>query len=785
MAPAPPVPALALDDAFPAGRWDARWIWSDAAADDATRRTVALRHVVHLDEVPASVPTRISAIARYALWVNGTEVSRGPIRANPRRARHDVVDLAPTLQVGPNVVTALVWIYPGANPFWMPGPVFASRLGRGGFVLEAAPGTIDLRTDATWRARLLDGWTNSTRPVGISGRPREVVDLRSLPATWTEPDLDHAGWAAAVTVNAMGHGEPGRQEPPNHPYGPFGPNPISARTPVDVALHLTDDGHWLSDRVVVGTLLLDVEGPAGSVVRVTAAERTGDGAIVADQEPIGVDLVLDGTRRTFETLDIYGLSALTVEVDDGGAVRGATVRERLLPRRGDATFACSDPLLDQVWAVGRRSVTICSLDAYVDCPTREQRAWAGDSVVHQMVDLTTNTDWSLARWHPLLTASPRADGMLPMAVAGDAEEADFTMIPDWALHWIHSVHNLYRYDGDADEVRRLLPVVENVIRWFDPFLDEHGTLTDVIGWVIIDWASVYTEGVCAALNGLYGRALLELAEMADWLGDTGRAEWARGAHQRLADGFERLWDPDRQRYVDSFIAGRARPMASQHGQAAAIVGRLAPPERWSRLVEVLTDEDDLVHATFGIADREATPGGNVSPGGGVMSAGHPEPWWDTGRQVVRAQPFFRYLVHDALADAGRSDLIPAQCRDWRWALERCDTSWSETWFGGTVSHGWSSTPTRDLMVRVLGVEPAEPGFARARIDPELGDLEWARGSVPCPAGLIDVAVDRASIEITSPIAFVHAGVHHDAGTHRIDRAEPVLLVADPTAGASS
>ena len=119
--------------------------------------------------------------------------------------------------------------------------------------------------------------------------------------------------------------------------------------------------------------------------------------------------------------------------------------------------------------------------------------------------------------------------MLPMAVAGDAEEADFTMIPDWALHWIHSVHNLHRYVGDAEEIRRLLPVVENVLRWFDPFLDDEGCLTDVIGWVIIDWASVHTEGVCAALNGLYARALLEFAELAEWLGDDGRAHWARAA----------------------------------------------------------------------------------------------------------------------------------------------------------------------------------------------------------------------------------------------------------------
>lgn len=48
-----------------------------------------------------------------------------------------------------------------------------------------------------------------------------------------------------------------------------------------------------------------------------------------------------------------------------------------------------------------------SRDSFTDCPTREQQARVGDSVVHQKVHLATNTDWRLA-WHYLtLSGSPR------------------------------------------------------------------------------------------------------------------------------------------------------------------------------------------------------------------------------------------------------------------------------------------------------------------------------------------------------------------------------------------
>jgi alpha-L-rhamnosidase len=47
----------------------------------------------------------------------------------------------------------------------------------------------------------------------------------------------------------------------------------------------------------------------------------------------------------------------------------------------------------------------------------------GDSVVHQMVHLATNTDWRLAWQYLNLGNSPRYDGILPMSVGGDIEPA--------------------------------------------------------------------------------------------------------------------------------------------------------------------------------------------------------------------------------------------------------------------------------------------------------------------------------------------------------------------------
>ena len=757
-----------LEDAFPAGRWRAEWIWADHAPHE--RHVVALQTHFELDSVPASVPARWCAVSRVTLYVNGHEVGRGPVRSNPRTQPADDCDIAPLLHAGRNTIAALVTKYGGPNPWYLPPPP-STQVAWGAFVFEAKvdDGWIVSNT-ASWTGVVLDGW-GAHQGGGISGRGTETVDATALPRDW---QIAEVGWPSVIRRDAHNVGESGRRRAPTYPIGPFGGRPLAWPTPTDVRMTVHSPGAWRVDRVTPGTLVVDVEGPAGAVVTLQAAEFVdGDGRPKPNEHDAKVAFTLDGTRRTLESFDYYGGRGVLVDAPPEVTLHGVTVRERLHPVTGDASFECSDPVLNQIYTVGRRTVTINSFDAYTDCPTREQRAWTGDSVVHQMVDLTTNFDWSLARRHPRLTAVPRPDGMLPMAVAGDIEAGDWTIIPDWPLHWVHAVWNLFRYCGDADEIASLLGVVEGVVRWFVPFCDDDGLPTDVYGWVIIDWSAIFNEGVSAALCGLWGRALLEFAEMATWLGDRGRAKWAKETHAQLKKGFERLWDPKRKRYVDSLAPAAPRVVASQHGQAAAIVGGLAPARRMPRLVEVITDRSNFVHAAFSV-DGPADPydgleEGPARVGGDYLRIGHPEKqWWDENR-LVAAQPFFRYVVHDALVAAGRSDLIVDQCRDWTAALKRCDTSWTECWFGGTVSHGWSSTPTRDLIQRVLGVTPAAPGFTTALIEPNLGDLAWARGVVPSPAGAIRVSVDASTLTIDCPMPFLFNGERYPVGAHTLTR----------------
>jgi len=117
---------------FPEIRWQGHWIWvpeepikpsgplSASVNPQAPETHGLFRKTVHLDQVPDRAPARITADSRYALFVNGQGVFRGPIRSQPRRLYYDLFDLAPYLQPGENVLAVYVKYYGTPKSYWMP-----------------------------------------------------------------------------------------------------------------------------------------------------------------------------------------------------------------------------------------------------------------------------------------------------------------------------------------------------------------------------------------------------------------------------------------------------------------------------------------------------------------------------------------------------------------------------------------------------------------------------------------------------------------------------------------
>ena len=384
---------------------------------------------------------------------------RGPIRSQPRRLYYDLFDLAPYLQPGENVLAVYVKYYGTPKSYWMPA-VPNMTLGKTGIlVLEANLGEAGwLVSDSTWKARKADAWSEDWRGSrseaevsGVPGVPIEVFDARRFPHSWREAPFDDRGWGLAQVVPAMhigGFAHTSRRQTHTARYTPArSPNwtarcahPLRVRVEtlqgqvdptigspvkrveavVELPVSHSTEGAALPaifevsegdmarltldmGRIVSGLVGFEIDAPAGMVLDLSYAEEPVKGPSTWLSQRAGTRYIARGENDIFQVFDSNGFRyahVLAHGVHGPVTFKSFWVREQLYPWQEGASFTCNDEELNRIYTAGFAPWQLNSHDAFIDCPTREQRAWVGDGMVHQMVSLATNLDWRLA-WHYL------------------------------------------------------------------------------------------------------------------------------------------------------------------------------------------------------------------------------------------------------------------------------------------------------------------------------------------------------------------------------------------------
>lgn len=768
-------------DPFPdtSASWRGRWIWDHVPGEalwwhptPPEAHSVLLRRVIEVGEVPATVPARATCDSRYALYLNGTLVGRGPAREEPEHLGWDDLDLAASLRPGRNVLVAICRYYGQPGPWWIPASPLGT-LGRGSFCFEtAAASAVDVVTDERWLARP-GPWVS----LGLGGMhwfPPEVVDGRLVPADLHQPDAGGSGWSPAVVVAGVGHGTV-LDRPPAAPYM----TPLRRSVPqltsvlleprlvseTGVHVSLEDDpvSTWRSLSVEaaggrhlevwdlgcisLGHVRLMIEagaGAAGAVVDVAGGEDLlADGLPeIRPREWVSRYILGPESARTVSFFDPIGVRYLAVHHPPAVRVR-VEFEEALYPRQDQGSFDCSDARYTERWHIGARTVDVCSTDAYLDCPGREQRAWVSDAYPQILVSLVTNPDLRLVQRHLALTSRSRfPSGLLAGAAACDFTRVGFTM-PEYSLHWIRTLAAYWRHTGDERLVRDLLPVADGIIDRYERQRGPSGLLEDFPGWVFIDWAQVDRDVVTGAHDALYAAALEDYATLPG-ASDVG------GLRARTAEAFEALWDAERQVYVDAIGHEGPSRRISQHVNGAALMAGIVPDDRVASLVERIVDP-----AGSGLGGRLViTPtSADTRVEGRVPVFQYEAPeGFDEERDVVAAQPWFCRYLHEGLFRSGRVDLILDNLL--RWEIIPGNGTFQEFWNAapGTSSrcHGWSSSPTFDLTSYVLGLRPTAPGFSSAVLEPHLGGLSRVSGRLPTPFGWISARVEGTEVEVDVP-----------------------------------
>ncbi len=760
----------------------ASWIWSEEgthAVPSAGQGSPSHYQVRYFrrnfdvtNPVGAALTVHLSADSRYVFHCNGVCLGRGPAKGDINHHFYDTYDLTPHLRRGRNVLAVIVLdMSRVAHRPAQLGPPCSVMTYSGGLVLEGAvvdqAGAVstDLQTDAQWRVAVDHGHrfqNENTTFEGYHGYFEQRISA-FVPAGWTTVEFDDSAWPAARVLFKAERWENRRD--PASPYGllprmipmleegapaPFpdayvtGGGAVSpawqqllARG-VPLTLPPGENVDLVLDMGALTTAFpqLVVAGGAGSTVRLTYAEalrlpwNTPGAKLLGKQQSLAnlashfadesTGWTFDrrgkvtgwsdlwepsGREETFEPLHWRAFRYVGLQITVGSepfTLRAVRQRFTAYPYRVMATFASSDLALDKIWQVGLHTMRMCSHETFEDCPHYEQMQYAGDTMITSKLAMFTTGDYRLSRqalyqfdWSRL------SDGLTQARFPSRLVQ----VIPAWSIHWITNIKDYFLCTGDRDTVADLLPGVRAVLDWYRRHTDADGLPAKLPFWNITDWCPWWPRGVVPGADtgatcihsAQYINALDEAAWMIRHFGRSAEADvlTAEAADLRRK-AHARFWSEAEGLYFDR----PGGPEVSQYGNAWAIVAGLAGERE------------------RGIVMRRFPNDAKLAPGSFF--------WWHTG--------------FTALAKSGRYDDMPQHLGPWHESVGYgLSTFVEENSYWRSLCHAWSAHPVLEFQQRILGVTPAEPGFARISLAPHRCGLTHAKGSVCTPRGLVEVA----------------------------------------------
>ena len=193
--------------------WKAKWVWISGREEELRNIYVYARKVFDAPSDVEAAVFRVTADARYVLFINGRRIGNGPIRGWQHSWFYDVYDVKPYLNSGSvNTISILVW-QPGETNFQYP-------LGRGGLLaqLDMKTGSgreITVATDRSWRISLSPAYDQHTPRISCQQGFVEHYDASRDPE-WKQNGFDDSDWQQAIELG----------DARSHPWSSLNKRPI-------------------------------------------------------------------------------------------------------------------------------------------------------------------------------------------------------------------------------------------------------------------------------------------------------------------------------------------------------------------------------------------------------------------------------------------------------------------------------------------------------------------------------------------------------------------------------
>ena len=500
---------------------------------------------------------------------------------------------------------------------------------------------------------------------------------------------------------------------------------------------------------------LDIEAEEGSVLRITYALRFIDGK-PHESFGHGTTYTTRAGRQSFMAADQWVARYMVLHCTQGKVlIHGLKATDRRYPFERIGKFQSSDQFLNQLWEMSVNTIECTSDDAY-GSDARERNEWVQDALrasyfTTRVACAGPDADGKKVFSDPRLirnvlrhaALSQIADGSLLGTFPTDRDRSDpHYVIEDYSLQWLEGLVAYHDASNDTTFIRQMWPTLVRQLDWFAQRITPRGLLK-AREYTSFDNPLAYITCEGASLNAFYYRALSDAAT----LGRRIDAQAEASAYQNQADALYKafnaeLWDAAAGCYSAGFLDNKKLP-PSVHAQLMALDRGLVPQER-----ELSTRNWFLTHYK--------------NPG--MFHCGdNPNFQKMLDQKAGIDMPIMFTWAFSELyrADSQAMDVEALQEMRQRWKymveLQQDAGTLSEkfTFADGSGAsescHNYGAVPAYFLSSYVLGVRRSGQVIAKKiLIEPRLGDLESAQGTVVTEHGPVDVSWRRknGSLEFT-------------------------------------
>ena len=379
------------------------------------------------------------------------------------------------------------------------------------------------------------------------------------------------------------------------------------------------------------------------------------------------------------------------------------------------SFESSDKRLNEIWKTAAYTVQLNIQQYFWDGIKRDRIVWHGD----------LNTEICTA--YAVFGDIPEIRKSLDNGVETTPLPNWMNGIPSYSCWWLHNVCELYMHTGDSGYILKHKDYITGHTGHLLDLIDDNGFISDSIN-TFVDWSTAHNgELKSIAFAGVLGYTLKRLPCLLSVIGKEDMIYECDRKHKLIKDN-------------------APTPCTQKIASALLMLGDLCDAEKTDR--DIISIDGASGYSTFmgySILNAKSLAGnfdGAIDAikeyWGGMLDMGATTFWEDFDLEWTRnstgIDEFPTTEKDDIHASFGKHCYIKLR---------------------HSLCHGWASGPCPWLTENVLGFRITEPGTKTIQIDPHLGSLTYARGSIPTPYGIVSVSHKKdengnISTEYTAP-----------------------------------